>query len=157
MWISTAYAQAAGGDGGGMLVQLMPLLLIFVVFWFFLIRPQQKKAKAHREMVASVRRGDQVVTAGGMFGKVTKVIDESTVQVEIADGVRIKLLSATLSDVLSRGDGPAKTIEKKEPKGEKSGKSDKSDRSDGDDAGGDGDSGEGGEEKKPLFSFGSKK
>ena len=84
-------------------LKLMPLLLIFVVFWFFLIRPQQKKAKNHREMVANVRRGYQVVTGGGMLGKVTKVVDANTVQVELAENVRVKVVSSTLSDVLSKG------------------------------------------------------
>ena len=68
MLISPAYAQAAGGDGGGAFVQLLPLVLIFVVFWLLLIRPQQKKMKQHRGMVAALRRGDRVVTAGGMIG-----------------------------------------------------------------------------------------
>ena len=103
MLISPAFAQAGGALGGDMFVQLLPLLLIFVVFWFFLIRPQQKKAKQHREMVASVRRGDQVVTGGGLLGKVTKVLDENTVQVELAENVRVKVLSTTLQDVLSKG------------------------------------------------------
>ena len=103
MLISPAFAQAGGAPGGDMFVQLLPLLLIFVVFWFFLIRPQQKKAKQHREMVANVRRGDQVVTGGGLLGKVTKVIDESTVQVELSENVRVKVLSTTLQDVLSKG------------------------------------------------------
>ena len=103
MLISPAFAQAGGAPGGDMFVQLLPLLLIFVVFWFFLIRPQQKKAKQHREMVANVRRGDQVVTGGGLLGKVTKVLDENTVQVELAENVRVKVLSTTLQDVLSKG------------------------------------------------------
>ena len=103
MLISPAFAQAGGAPGGDMFVQLLPLLLIFVVFWFFLIRPQQKKAKQHREMVANVRRGDQVVTGGGLLGKVTKVIDESTIQVELSENVRVQVLSTTLQDVLSKG------------------------------------------------------
>ena len=103
MLISPAFAQAGGALGGDMFVQLLPLLLIFVVFWFFLIRPQQKKAKQHREMVANVRRGDQVVTGGGLLGKVTKVLDENTGQVELAENVRVKVLSTTLQDVLSKG------------------------------------------------------
>ena len=74
MLVSTAHAQAAGG-GSDMMLQLMPLLLIFVVFYFLLIRPQQKKAKEHRAMVAAVQRGDSVLTAGGIFGKVTKGIE----------------------------------------------------------------------------------
>ena len=73
MLISPAFAQAAGADGGGMLMQLAPLLLIFVVFYFLLIRPQQKKMKAHRELVSNLRRGDRIVTAGGIIGTVAKV------------------------------------------------------------------------------------
>jgi preprotein translocase subunit YajC len=101
MWISPAYAQSAGGDGGG-LMTFLPLILIFVVFYFLLIRPQQKKAKEHRNMVANVRRGDEVVTGGGVIGKVTKVKDEQTVQIEIAEGVRINVLKGTLSDVRTK-------------------------------------------------------
>ena len=146
MLISPAYAQAGGAPGGDMFIQLMPLLLIFVVFWFFLIRPQQKKAKQHREMVANVRRGDQVVTGGGMYGKVTKVIDENTVQVELAENVRVRVISSTLSDVLSKG-APAA-----------SGGGKDNAKTDGDGAG-EGDSGGGDKPpaKKSLFSFGSKK
>ena len=101
MLISPAYAQAAGGGESG-LVALMPLVLIFVVFYFLLIRPQQKKMKQHREMVAAVRRGDKVVTAGGMIGTVTKVVDDNELQLEIAENVRVKVVRHTLSDVVSK-------------------------------------------------------
>ncbi len=104
MFVTPAFAQAAGGAGGLDLTSMLPLVLIFVVFYFLLIRPQQKKMKAHREMVASVRRGDNVVTAGGVLGKVSKVIDDATVQVEIAEGVKIKVLKGTLSEVRSKGE-----------------------------------------------------
>lgn len=105
MFVTPAFAQAAGGAGGSnMLTSMLPLVLIFVVFYFLLIRPQQKKAKAHRDMVDAVRRGDNIVTAGGVLGKVTKVVDETTVQVEIAEGVKIKVLKGTLSDVRSKGE-----------------------------------------------------
>ena len=104
MFISPAYAQAASGGGGSMLMQLLPLLLIFVVFYFLLIRPQQKRAKEHREMISKVRRGDTVVTAGGVIGKVTKVESGEEVMVEIADGVRVKVVSQTLTDVRSKND-----------------------------------------------------
>jgi preprotein translocase subunit YajC len=147
MLISPAYAQAGGAPGGDMFIQLMPLLLIFVVFWFFLIRPQQKKAKDHREMVSTVRRGDQVVTGGGMMGKVTKVIDENTVQVELAENVRVKVISSTLSDVLSKGAPVASGS------GSGSGKDETK-------ADGDGESGSDADAltpKKSFFSFGSKK
>jgi preprotein translocase subunit YajC len=104
MFISPAYAQAGGGDGGSMLMSFLPLILIFVVFWFFLIRPQQQKMKAHREMVANLQRGDQVVTGGGIMGKVTKVLDDNAVQVEIAEGVRVRVVRGTITDVVSRGE-----------------------------------------------------
>ena len=87
MFISPAYAQAAG-EGASAFTSLLPLILIFVVFYLLLIRPQQKKMKAHRAMVANVRRGDKVVTAGGMIGTVTKSMeDDSEITVEIAEGV----------------------------------------------------------------------
>ena len=104
MFISPAYAQAAGAaaqpDGfTAFFVQMMPLLLIFVVFWFLIFRPQQQRAKAHRAKLEAVKRGDQVVTGGGLMGKVTKV-DGDTVEVEIAQNVRVKAVKATLSDVV---------------------------------------------------------
>jgi preprotein translocase subunit YajC len=117
MLISSAWAQEAGGDAaaaaaaapgeGSFLLSLAPLILIFVVFYFLLIRPQQKKMKAHRALVASVRRGDRVVTQGGILGTVTKVLGENEVQVEIAEGVRVRVIKHTLSDVLSRTDARA--------------------------------------------------
>jgi len=139
MLISPAYAQAGGGGAfGGDLISFLPLILIFVVFWFFLIRPQQKKMKEHREMVANLKRGDQVVTGGGIIGKVTKVVDDNTIQVELADDVRVKVVRATVTDVLS----------KTEPV------SGKTESANDDNASG---SGEDGGEKKSMFSFGSKK
>jgi preprotein translocase subunit YajC len=110
MFISTAYAQTAGaGDGaagfGGMM-QLLPIVAIFVVFYFLLIRPQQKKAKEHKALLSSVRRGDRVVTGGGIVGLVTKVVDEYHVQVEIAEGVKVKVVKSTIADIPSRT-GPA--------------------------------------------------
>jgi len=113
MLISTAYAQAAGGaPEGGMFMQLMPLVLIFAVFYFLLIRPQQKKAKEHKAMIAAVRRGDKVVTAGGIFGKVTKVQEDDRVTVEIADGVKIEVVGSTISNVIARSDAPANDSKK---------------------------------------------
>jgi preprotein translocase subunit YajC len=104
MFISPAYAQSAGGGGGFDLIGLMPLLLIFVIFWFFLIRPQQRKQKEHRAMVQSLKRNDLVLTSGGIYGKITRVIDDVTVQVEIADNVRVRMARATIAEVLSRTD-----------------------------------------------------
>lgn len=103
MFISTAYAQDAGGGGGSGLEMFLPLILIFVVFYVLLIRPQQKKAKQHRAMIDALRRGDKVVTAGGVIGTVTKVMEgEAEVQVEIAEGVKVKIVRGTIGEVLSK-------------------------------------------------------
>ena len=105
MFISQAWAQAAGGAGGSdFLVQLFPLVLIFVVFYFLLIRPQQSKMKAQKEMLGGVKRGDRVVTGGGIIGLVTKVIGENELQVELADGVRVRIIKQTITDILTRGE-----------------------------------------------------
>jgi len=103
MFISPAYAQAAG-DGGGEagLISLLPLVLIFVVFWFLLIRPQQKKMKQHKSMVSALRRGDKVVTGGGILGTVSKVLNDNEVQVEIAENIRIKVVRQTIQEVLGK-------------------------------------------------------
>lgn len=114
MFISQAWAQGAGGGDGGFLVQLFPLVLIFVVFYFLLIRPQQAKMKAQREMLAGVKRGDRVVTGGGIIGLVTKVISDNEVRVELADGVRVRIIKQTITDILTRGEsvrGPKESSE----------------------------------------------
>jgi preprotein translocase subunit YajC len=98
------WAQGAGGGGGDFLVQLFPLILIFVVFYFLLIRPQQAKVRAQREMLAGVKRGDRVVTGGGIIGLVTKVISDNEVQVELAEGVRVRIIKQTITDILTRGE-----------------------------------------------------
>jgi preprotein translocase subunit YajC len=105
MFITPAYAQASllGGDGG-MLMSLLPFALIFVIMYFLILRPQQKRAKMHQDMVKNVRRGDTVVTSGGLVGKVTKVIDNEQVEVEIADDVRVRQLRQMLTDVRSKGE-----------------------------------------------------
>ena len=102
MLISPAYAQAAGGGGGDPFMTFLPIILIFVVFYFLLIRPQQKKVKQHREMVSALRRGDKVVTGGGLIGTVTKIISDTEAQVELAEGVRVRVVRHTISDVLTR-------------------------------------------------------
>ena len=101
MLISQAFAQEAAGGGPDLFVQLLPLILIFVVFYFLLIRPQQKKMKDHRAMLSAVRRGDRVVTGGGIIGQVVKASDDE-LTIEIAEGVRVKALRSTLSHVLSK-------------------------------------------------------
>jgi len=124
MLISPAYAQAADAAGSpGMLQSMLPLLLIFVVFYFLLIRPQQKKMKMHKEMLNTIRRGDRVVTGGGILGTVTKVISDNELQVEIADGVKVRVERSMVSGVV------AKT--------EPADKADKADNDSGDSTGGD--------------------
>ena len=100
--IPSAYAQAAGGAQPNALVQLLPLVLIFVVFYFLLIRPQAKRAKEHKAMVAALAVGDEVVTSGGILGKVTETGDQF-LTVEIADGVRVKVQRHTVGAVLPKG------------------------------------------------------
>lgn len=103
MFISTAWAQAAGGGGGSDLFSaFIPLILIFAVFYFLLIRPQQKRAKEHREKVGAVRRGDRIVTGGGIYGTVTKVMNDAEVLVQIADAVKVRVARGTIAEVLSK-------------------------------------------------------
>lgn len=107
MLITPAYAQAPGAGGGDIFLQLLPFLLIFVIIYFLILRPQQKRVKAHREMVSNIRRGDTVVTAGGLIGKVSKVQDDNEIQVELAEGVRVKVVRSTISDVRAKGEPAA--------------------------------------------------
>jgi len=100
--IPSAWAQAAGGSQPNAFVLLLPLILIFVVFYFLLIRPQAKRAKEHKAMVSALAVGDEVVTSGGILGRITEV-SEQFVTVEIADGVRIKVQRATVGSVLPKG------------------------------------------------------
>jgi preprotein translocase subunit YajC len=92
---------------GSAIAQFIPLILIFGIMYFLLIRPQQKKAKDHAAMVAAVRRGDQVITQGGLIGKVVKVKDDGEVEVEISDGVKVRLIQSTIASVTSKTE-PAK-------------------------------------------------
>ena len=100
MFISPAYAQ--GGGGGFDLVGIMPLVLIFAVFYFLLIRPQQKKAKAHREMLGAITRGDKIITGGGIMGKVTKVVNDNELAVEIAEGIKVKVQRGMVAGVIAK-------------------------------------------------------
>lgn len=104
MFISTAYAQdaaAAAGGAGAFAMQLAPLFLIFIVFYFLLIRPQQKRAKEHRQMLAGLKRNDRIITAGGILGTITKVKDGSEeVEVEIAPNVRVVVVRSTISTLV---------------------------------------------------------
>lgn len=114
MLISPAFAQSAGG--GGDLTSLLPFVLIFVVFYFFLIRPQQKRAKEHREMVSQLRRGDKVITSGGLVGTVTKSVDDQeTVEVEIAKDVKVNIMRTMIADKRSK-DEKKNAAKAEEPK-----------------------------------------
>jgi len=100
MLISPAYAQS-GGDAAG-IMSFLPLVLIFAVFYFLLIRPQQKKMKQHKETISTLRRNDKIVTGGGIIGKVTKVIDENEIEVEIAPNTIVRIARATVADVIAK-------------------------------------------------------
>ncbi|MCC7345851.1 MAG: preprotein translocase subunit YajC [Variibacter sp.] len=104
MLITPAYAQAAAGGGSDMVMSLLPFILIFVIMYFLILRPQQKRAKQHQEMVKNLRRGDTIITSGGLIGKVVKVLDDEQVEVEIADGVRIRQMRGMVSDVRAKGE-----------------------------------------------------
>jgi preprotein translocase subunit YajC len=99
MFISKAYAATHTAGGSDIFLQLLPFLLIFVIIYLLILRPQQKRVKAHRDMVHSVQKGDTVVTQGGILGKVTKVIDGNEVQIEIADGVKVKIVRSMIAEV----------------------------------------------------------
>jgi preprotein translocase subunit YajC len=104
MFSTPAYAQVGGSVGGFDLMALAPLVLIFVVFYFLLIRPQQKRAKEHKELLTKIQRNDRVVTTGGLIGKVAKVHDErDELEVDIAEGVRVHVRRSMISDVSSKG------------------------------------------------------
>jgi preprotein translocase subunit YajC len=103
LFVSPAYAQAAAAPGAGSIIgQFLPLILIFGIMYFLLIRPQQKKMKELKAMIQAVRRGDEVITAGGIIGKVTKVNDENRVEIEIATGVKVQVVKSTITQVLSK-------------------------------------------------------
>ncbi len=90
------------GDNANGIMQMAPLVLIFVVFYFFLIRPQQQKAKEHKAMLTALRRGDRVVTGGGIIGTVAKVVGDDEVLVDIAEGLRVRVVRSTITTVLAR-------------------------------------------------------
>ena len=105
MLIATAYAQGAGAGRGFDLMALAPLVLIFVVFYFLLIRPQQKRAKEHKEMLSKIRRNDRIVTNGGLMGKVAKVNDDrDEIELDIAENVRVKVRRGMVAEVTSKGE-----------------------------------------------------
>ena len=110
MLITPAYAQSnplsglMGGDSAGMITSFMPLILIIVIMYFLVLRPQQQKVKQHQAMVKALRRGDTVITSGGIVGKVTKVVDDDQIEIEIADGVRVRQMRSMVTDVRAKGE-----------------------------------------------------
>lgn len=112
---SIAYAMAQGGGaegGSGGFASFVPLILMFVIFYFLLIRPQQKKAKEHQRMIGELRKGDRIITNGGMYGRITG-LDENTLAVEIADKVRVKVARANVAALASTSTAPPPKKEKK--------------------------------------------
>jgi preprotein translocase subunit YajC len=105
MFVTPAFAQGSSPFGGdNMLIQLLPFVLIFVIMYFLILRPQQKKTRDHQELVKNLRRGDTVITSGGLVGKVTKVVDDDQIEVEIADGVRVRQVRSMVSGVRAKGE-----------------------------------------------------
>src|SRR6478735_10022099 len=107
MFITEAFAQTAGAPSAGgadILMSILPFLLIFVVMYFLIIRPQRAQMKRREELLKNIRRGDQVVTGGGILGKVTKVVDDNELEVEIADGVKIRVVRSGVSEVRVKGE-----------------------------------------------------
>jgi preprotein translocase subunit YajC len=107
MLVTPAYAQASPVGGDSILLQLLPFILIFVIMYFLILRPQQRRAREHQELVKNLRRGDTVITSGGLLGKVTKVVDDEQIEVEIAEGVRVRQIRSMVSGVRAKGE-PAK-------------------------------------------------
>ena len=120
MLISPAYAQAPGGVLGGGFEMFLPFILIIVIFYFLLWRPQQKKMKQHKEMLGSLKRGDRVITGGGIIGRVARVEGDSELIVEIAPEVRVRLARGTIAEVIVKGE-PVKGGEKSAEKGAEKG------------------------------------
>jgi preprotein translocase subunit YajC len=101
-----AFAQGLGGSGGAtdLVVQLIPFALILVIMYFLIMRPQQKRARDHADLIKNLRRGDSVVTSGGLIGRVTKVVDDSEVELEIAPNVRVRVVRTLITDVRAKGE-----------------------------------------------------
>ena len=105
MFVTSAYAQDAAAPAmgaGDLLIQFAPILLLVVIFWLLIFRPQQKRLKAQQAMLGAITRGDTVVTTGGIVGKVTKAVDGEDLEVEIAQGTRVKIVRGMISDVRSK-------------------------------------------------------
>jgi preprotein translocase subunit YajC len=104
MWVTPAYAQTGLGGGGDILQMLLPFALIFVIMYFLILRPQRQQAKRREEMLKAIRRGDTVVTSGGIVGKVTKVVDDSEVELQIAEGVKVRAMRGMITEVRAKAE-----------------------------------------------------
>lgn len=105
MLVTPAYAQAAPAPGGAdLFITLVPFVLIFVIMWFLIIRPQRQRMKQHEDMVKNLRRGDVVVTAGGLIGKVSKVVSDTEVEIDLSDTVRVRSVRSMISEVRSKSE-----------------------------------------------------
>jgi preprotein translocase subunit YajC len=122
--ISPAWAQTTGTGGGDILGLFFPLILVFGIFYLLVFRPQQKKVKEHQEMINAVRRGDTVVTSGGIVGKVVRVGADGELRVEIADGVQVRVVKGTISEVRGKGE-PVREKARAEPAAEEEDKNNK--------------------------------
>ena len=111
-FVSPAYAQTPSLLGGEGMSFLVPMVLVFVIMYFLILRPQQKRVKQHAEMVKNVRKGDTVITSGGLIGRVTKVVDDDQIEVEVAEGVRVRQMRSMVTDVRAKGE-PVKDDETK--------------------------------------------
>ncbi|MEM8749260.1 MAG: preprotein translocase subunit YajC [Pseudomonadota bacterium] len=109
MFITPAYAQGAGASGGSILELLFPLILVGGIMWFLVLRPQRNQQKARATMLENIRRNDTVITGGGVIGKVTKVIDDDELEVQIATDVKVKILRAMIADVRVKGEPATKS------------------------------------------------
>lgn len=105
MFVTPAYAQGAGAPSGmDFISSFIPIILLIAIFWFLIFRPQQKRMKAHQAMLASIKRGDTIVTNGGVVGKVTKAVENEDLEVEIAQGVKIKVVRTMVADVRTKSE-----------------------------------------------------
>ncbi len=104
MFITEAYAQGGGAPEGSFLISMLPLFAIFAIFYFIVLRPQQTRMRKHQTKISAVRRGDNVVTSGGIVGKVTRVIDDERLEVQIARDVKVEVVKSMLADVTAKGE-----------------------------------------------------
>lgn len=107
MFVTPAYAQTSGG-GADLVLNLLPFVLIFVIMYFLILRPQRQQQKQREAMLAAIRRNDTIVTGGGIVGKVTKVVDDAEVEVEVASGTKVRVMRALIADVRTKGEANSK-------------------------------------------------